>query len=174
MSETEVKTLEEILEEYKGLVKIKAGIYFMFGGDKDDLMQEGMIGLVKAYNSFDESKGASFQTYASVCVERAIINAVKAANRKKDQVLNSAVSASETYFSGEVSDPESNAIFSDYFNEITTNRSKLFSPLEHRVVLNLLEGKSYTEIAAALGKTPKSIDNAISRIRVKLRKLYEN
>jgi len=164
------KTLEEILEEYKNLVRAKAGIYFVLGLDKDDLIQEGMIGLVKAYNSFDPSCGASFKTYASKCIDNQIINAMQSVGRKKNSPLNTAVEIPEESAAGPLSNPEDAAIYRDYLDTIKSNKNGLLSDLEHKVLLLLLEGNDYTAIAKKLGRTPKSIDNAIQRMRLKLKR----
>jgi len=163
------QTLEEVLEEYKDFVKAKAGIYFILGADKEDIIQEGMIGLVKAYHTFDEEKGASFKTYAGICIDGQIINAMQSAGRKKYSPLNAAVEIPEGSAAGPMSNPEDAAIYKDYIAELTENKNGLLSSLEHRVLLKLLEGKDYKQIAIEMGKTPKSADNAIQRIRKKIK-----
>ncbi len=180
------KSVEQVLEEYKETVKAKAGLYFMLGAEKDDLIQEGMIGLVNAYNTFDEDKGASFATFAELCINRHMINAVKGSGRKKHAPLNNAVSLDEPVseeddplFLGDIlaagydSDPERQLLFSEIMAIVSDPENPYFSPLEHDVLDLLLDGKKYREIADILGKTPKQIDNAIQRIRKKIEKLLQ-
>ena len=163
------KTLEQILEEYKDMVRAKAGIYFILGADKDDVIQEGMIGLVKAYNTYDENGGASFKTYANRCIDNQIFNAIQSSGRNKNLPLNSSVEIPDTKPAGPVSNPEDAAIYEDLLNDLKQNKSKIFSGMEHRVFLLLADGQSYTEIASMLEKSPKSIDNAIQRIKTKIK-----
>jgi RNA polymerase sporulation-specific sigma factor len=178
------KSIEEVLEEYKETVRIKAGLYFMLGAEKADLIQEAMIGLVKAYNTFDPSKGASFSTFADLCMKRQLINAVKASGRNKNAPLNMAVSLEdpigseddspslgETLVAGYDSDPEDQLVFSELMGLLADHSSTYFSPLEHQVLDKLLEGRGYREIAELLGKTPKQIDNTMQRIRKKIKSL---
>ena len=175
------KTIEEILEEYKELVRTKAGLYFMLGAEKADLIQEGMIGLVRAYNTYDPSKGASFCTFAELCINRQLINAVKASNRQKYAPLNLAISfespigdeadsptLGEALAAGYDSDPEDQVVFQELMEILADPKKDFFSKLEREVFDRLLMGKKYTEIADELGKTPKQIDNAIQRIRKKI------
>ena len=176
--------MEAVLEEYKEVVRAKAGLYFMLGAEKEDLIQEGMIGLVKAYNTYDPSKGASFSTYAELCINRQLINAVKASGRQKNAPLNLAVSLDkpagseedgpslgEMLVAGYDSDPEDQIIFEELMELLVSPEKKFLSPLEHKVLNLLLEGQKYREIADSLGKSPKQIDNAIQRIRAKINTL---
>ncbi len=178
------KTIEEVLEEYKETVRSKAGLYFMLGAEKDDLIQEGMIGLVKAYNTYDAAKGASFSTFADLCINRQLINAVKASGRQKYAPLNMAVSLDrpigdeedapslgQTLVAGYDSDPEEQVLFAELMELLADPGSSFFSELEKKVLELLLEGRKYKEIAEILGKTPKQIDNAIQRIRNKINSL---
>jgi len=167
------KSLEQILEdgEYKELVKSKAALYFIFGGDREDLVQEGMIGLVKAYNTYDKKKAASFKTYASTCIENEIINAIKKASRKKHSPLNESSEIPDSLPSGKSTSPEDTVIFEEFIENIKTNKDNIFGELEHKVLLHLMEGEGYLEIAKALSKTPKQIDNAIQRIKAKVREM---
>ena len=175
------KSIETVLEEYNEAVRSKAGLYFMLGAEKDDLIQEGMIGLVKAYNSFDPEKGASFKTFADLCITRQMINAVKAAGREKNAPLNLAVSLDrpvsdeedaptlgETLAAGFEADPEAQLLFAELMEILSSPDSSVFSPLEKKVFGLLTEGRKYREIAQLLGKTPKQIDNAMQRIRNKI------
>lgn len=167
------KTLEQILEEYKDLVRAKAGIYFILGADKDDVIQEAMIGLVKAYNTYDENGGASFKTYANRCIDNQILNAIQSSGRNKNLPLNSSVEIPDNKAAGPISNPEDAAIYEDLLNDLKTNRNKIFSGMEHQVFLLLADGLSYTEIAAKLGKSSKSVDNAIQRIKTKIKNYLE-
>lgn len=177
-------TIEEVLEEYKDLVRSKAGLYFMLGAEKEDLIQEGMIGLVKAYNTYDPSRGASFKTFAELCITRQMITAVKAAGRQKNTPLNSAVSLDgpendaedapalgEILAAGSDSDPESLILFQELTELLRSPGNGYFSPFEQRVLQLLISGCKYKEIAQILGKTPKQADNAIQRIRLKIKAL---
>jgi len=176
-------TIDQVLEEYKDLVRVKAGLYFMLGSEKEDLIQEGMIGLVRAYNSFDESKGASFKTYADLCVNRQMINAIKSAGKQKNAALNTAVSLetpvvegdgltiAETLVGGYEQSPEDQVVFEELMGIIKDSDSKYFTEMEHSVLNLLLEGLRYKEIAERLGKTPKQIDNCIQRIKNKVKAL---
>lgn len=164
-------TIEQILEDasFKELVQIKANLYFMFGGDKDDLIQEGMIGLVKAYNSFDNEKGASFKTYADKIVQHEICNAVIKANRKKYSPLNTSCDIDEALSKEKAPSPEDAVVFNDLWNDIINNKGKMFGKLEHEVLLKLVEGKTYKQIANEMQKTPKQIDNAMQRVKAKIK-----
>ncbi len=176
---------EELLEEYKYLVRDKARLYFMLGGDMEDLIQEGMIGLYKAIQSYDAGKGASFKTFADICINRQIINAIKNADTKKHSPLNNAESIDsplgrgEEYFSlgdtiaaGSDTDPETLMLLSEMTELILSPKSKLLSANEREVFIRLLQGKDYKSIAKELGKTPKQTDNSIQRIRGKLKRFF--
>lgn len=184
LTDKEAKT-EELLEEYKDLVKAKAGLYFMLGGDKEDIVQEGMIGLYKAIQSFDESKGTSFKTFADLCINRQIITAIKASNRKKTLVLNSAVSLDkpvsdeedalslgESLAAGTDTDPETVAVLNEMVELLMAPDAKVLSKSEREVLDYLIQGLDYQSIAKHLGKSPKQIDNTIQRIRAKIKKFF--
>lgn len=176
------ESVEKILEEYKEIVLSKAGLYSMIGAERDDLIQEGMIGLVKAYNSYDESKGASFKTFAELCINRQMISAVKAAGRLKNLPLNDYVSLYnplgddddssvliETLESKDENNPEQVVVYNELLQLLLDPEKKYFSKLEQEVLKHLLGGLSYKEIAATMNKTEKQIDNAIQRIKNKIR-----
>ena len=181
------ETAEEILiEKYKGLVKTKAKAYFMAGAETEDVVQEGMIGLMKAVRSFDEDREASFKTYAGICVHNQIIKAIRKAERDKNTPLNDAVSLSDRLGEGNegltigdiikgslFDEPEEKVIFEDSLARLGEISKKVFSPLESQVLRLKLRGKSYQEIANELGKSPKTIDNAIQRIRKKITDFLE-
>ncbi|MGI6733786.1 MAG: RNA polymerase sporulation sigma factor SigH [Anaerovoracaceae bacterium] len=173
---------EEILiRKYKEVVKTKAHLYFMVGADRDDIVQEGMIGIFKAIRSFDRSRHASFRTFADLCINRQILSAVKQAARKKHSPLNMSVSLnkpisdenrfitlSETLPTDSNSDPETLLLVKEALDQIGGNRGNVLSDFESTVWSQYLQGKTYKEIADNLGKQPKSIDNAIQRTKRKL------
>ena len=165
-----MQNIESILLEYKDMVIARAHKYYILGGDTEDLIQEGMIGLFQAAQSYDESKHASFDTFAGICVERRLVSAIRSANREKHQVLNSSLSLDDEsnplpLEAGPSSDPEYQAMKGELLEEY----GRKLSPFERSVLNALLEDKSYQQIAKELGKTPKSVDNAIQRIKSKLR-----
>ena len=181
------ETAEEILiDKYKGLAKLKAKAYFIAGGDQEDVVQEGMIGLMKAVRSYDPERETSFKTFASACINNQIIKAIRNADREKNHPLNDAVSLSETVEnSGETltlgdivkasvfDEPEQNLIYQDLIERIRNGIDANFSQLERDVFHRKLEGKNYMEIAAELDKSPKTIDNAIQRVRHKITKILD-
>lgn len=163
-----------LMEKYKGMVKQKARAMFLIGGDGDDLIQEGMIGLFKAVRDYRGDKEASFQTFAKLCVDRQIYNAIQSSKRQKHQPLNSYVSLSHEEDGDDVENiwnrnPESIIIDRENVRSLEEEIARSLSPMERRVLEYYMEGKSYTEIAGLLGKTPKSIDNALRRIRTKIK-----
>ncbi|MBQ7703565.1 MAG: sigma-70 family RNA polymerase sigma factor [Firmicutes bacterium] len=176
------ETAEEILiDKYKGLVKLKAKAYFIAGGDQEDVVQEGMIGLMKAVRSFDPEREASFKTYASTCISNQIIKAIRNADRGKNHPLNDAVSLNDTVEStdetltiGDIvkasifDEPEEKLLYQEMMDRIMKSINASFSDLEREVFRRKLEGQNYIEIAGELGKSPKTIDNAIQRVRRKI------
>ena len=175
-------TAEEILiEKYKGLVKNKAKSYYITRGDSEDVVQEGMIGLFKAIRSFDVSKQAAFKTFADTCVNSQILSAIKKANRKRHKPLNESVSLSKEVDDdtkdvsiGDImqasmdNDPEALLLLQEVVDYLKTYDGGLFSRFEREVWVEKLKGKNYIEIADVLGKSPKSIDNALQRIKKKI------
>jgi RNA polymerase sporulation-specific sigma factor len=171
--------LEKLFEEYKPLVLSKAGLYYMLGADRDDLIQEGMIGLFNAVKTYDESKGASLRTYADVCISRQMLAALRAASRKKNSPLSDYVSLDARLESGKTlaetltdpaaGRPESSVVFESLLSELLSPENRLLSKLEKEILGGLIGGKDYREIAGDLGKSPKSVDNGIQRIRTKLK-----
>jgi RNA polymerase sporulation-specific sigma factor len=172
---------EQLIRKYKEVVKTKAHLYFMVGADRDDIMQEGMIGLFKAIKDFDHNRQASFRTFAELCINRQIITAIKQAARMKHSPLNTSVSLNkpiahdsqvitlaETLASDSNSDPEALLLFKEIIDYIEGNEISAFTKLEHLVWSQYLQGKSYKEISENLGKSTKSIDNAIQRTKRKL------
>ena len=169
-----------LIEKYKYLVRRKARAMFLIGGDTDDLIQEGMIGLFKAIRDYSPDKAASFSTFASVCIRRQIQNAITNSNRKKHVPLNSYVSLymnseegdnfmlEERLSTSREEDPEKLLIAREQIEDRNARIKKELSKLEQQVLKLYLQGLSYEEIAEQLGKTEKSIDNALQRIRGKL------
>lgn len=174
---------EYLLSRYKNAVRAKARMYFLAGADRDDIVQEGMIGLFKAIRDFDISKQASFKSFAELCVRRQIITAVKTATRKKHLPLNSYVSLSkpafqedgEGYFLDILSEleemgPEELFISKENAKDMGVKIKESLSKLEREVLDMYVEGMSYQEIAKRMNRPPKSIDNALQRIKKKLEK----
>lgn len=178
------KAEDFLLKKYKDFVRSKARAYFLVGGDSDDLIQDGMIGLYNAIGHYDESMASSFMTYAAICINNKLISAVSADGRQKNAPLNGYVSiyssiTDETGEEASLSDvlpdteninPEA-IILNEEQEKLTINRllGKL-SALEKEILSYYMEGMSYSEIAKLIGKTEKSVDNAIQRIRLKMRK----
>ena len=179
------KAMDYIAEKYEPFVHLRSGPYFLAGAEKDDLVQEGFIGLYKAIKSFDATKRAGFKTFAGVCIVRQMITAVKTSTRKKNHPLNYYVSI---HGSDEGTDTGGLEIFEDPRNlnperivierenaeDFVTAISALLSDFERRVLTLYLSGISYKEIAEYLQKTPKTVDNALSRVKRKIEKYLEN
>ena len=182
MAQEGSETAEEILiEKYKGLVKNKAKTYYITGADSEDVVQEGMIGLFKAIRSFDVSKQTAFKTFADTCVNSQIISAIKKANRKRHKPLNESVSlnkevddGSQDISVGDIlqasmdNDPEALLLLQEVVDYLKTYDSGLFSKFEREVWVEKLKGRNYMEIAEQLGRSPKSVDNALQRIKKKI------
>ena len=171
--------MDYLMEKYKGLVKKKARAMFLMGGDTDDLIQEGMIGLFKAVRDYQPDREASFQSFANLCIDRQIYTAIRSSNRQKHQPLNTYVSLSSSDTEENLRDswvehdnPESILIDREYVSALEQEMEKNLSPLENQVLHLYLDGNGYVEIAEILGKTPKSIDNALRRIRKKIKKYF--
>lgn len=160
---------DRLLEKYKPLVLRFSRARFIPGGDRDDLIQEGMIGLYKAMRDFREGRGASFSTFAALCVDRQILRAIEASGREKNRALNDAVGFTGDEEEGRGFDvsPEQILIEREEEEERLRQLRSRLSPLESQVLDLFLDGMDYKEIAAKLGKSPKSVDNALQRIRKK-------
>ena len=176
----ETEILDYLMEKYKNMVRKKARAMFLIGGDNDDLIQEGMIGLFKAVRDYQPEKEASFQTFARICVDRQIYNAIQNSNRQKHQPLNSYISLSQEDGENEehlpdmwVENPESIIIDQENVRDLEQEITCTLSPMENQVLDYYLDGNGYTEIAKIMGKTPKSIDNALQRIRGKIKEQHE-
>lgn len=167
-----------LMEKYKHLVRGKANALFLMGGDTDDLIQEGMIGLFKAIRDFDPEKDVSFRHFAELCVTRQLYTAIEANNRKKHAPLNTYVSIDEgtdgtepleeMLHSLREMNPEELLIREEDIRDRLRIADELLSPMEKRVLSLYLTGLGYVQIAEVLGKPPKSVDNTIQRIRKKL------
>ena len=176
----ETEILDYLMEKYKNMVRKKARAMFLIGGDNDDLIQEGMIGLFKAVRDYQPEKEASFQTFARICVDRQIYNAIQNSNRQKHQPLNSYISLSQEDGENEehlpdmwVENPESIIIDQENVRDLEQEITCTLSPMENQVLDYYLDGNGYTEIAKIMGKTPKSIDNALQRLRGKIKEQLE-
>ena len=176
----ESEILDYLMEKYKNMVRKKARTMFLIGGENDDLIQEGMIGLFKAVRDYQPDKDATFQTFASICVDRQIYNEIQSSNRQKHQPLNSYVSLSEQDGENEehlgdtwVENPESIIIDQENVENLEQEITTTLSPMENQVLEYYLAGNGYGEIAELMGKTPKSIDNALRRIRTKIKEQLE-
>ncbi len=180
------KALEYLINKYKSFVRAKARTYFLIGADREDIIQEGMIGLFKAIRDYKGDKLSSFRAFAELCITRQIITAIKTATRQKHIPLNSYVSLNKPIFDEEsdrtlmdviseenISDPEELVINREEFLGIENKMGEILSSLEWEVLTSYLEGKSYQEIAEDLDRHVKSIDNALQRVKRKLEKYLE-
>ncbi len=179
--------MEYLLSKYRALVRRKARTYFLIGADREDIVQEGMIGLFKAVRDYKEDRQSGFRAFAELCITRQIITAIKMATRQKHAPLNTYVSLNrplgfEEYEltlldvvsrEEQVVDPEEILIHREQFSDIGSRLSQLLSAFERKVLSLYMQGKSYQEIGAALGREPKSIDNALQRIKHKIEKYVE-
>lgn len=174
---------EYLLHKYRNFVRAKARSYFLIGAEREDIIQEGMIGLYKAIRDFRADKQASFRAFAELCVTRQIITAIKTATRQKHIPLNSYVSLNKPIYEEDsdrtlldvisgvkVANPEDMIISREEFSDIESKMNDILSDLEWKVLMSYLDGKSYQEIAAELGRHIKSIDNALQRVKRKLEK----
>ena len=163
-----------LMEKYKEFVRKKARTMFLIGGETDDLIQEGMIGLFKAIQNYQPDRDTSFRTFANLCIDRQLCSAVQYSNRQKHLPLNSYVSLSDEneseHLEGSWSeDPETIMIDQESVRNLKLEIAKALSPMENKVLNYYLRGYGYVKIAEIMGKTPKSIDNALQRIRGKVR-----
>lgn len=174
---------EYMISKYENFVKAKAKSYFLIGADREDIYQEGMIGLYKAIRDFKADKLTSFKAFAELCVTRQIITAIKTATRQKHIPLNTYVSLNKPIYEEEsertlldvlsgikISDPEELLINKEHMDNIEAAIAKVLSDLELEVLMSYLDGKSYQEIACDLDRHSKSIDNALQRVKRKLEK----
>lgn len=165
---------EYLINKYKGMVLKKAHAMFLIGGEQEDLIQEGMIGLFKAVQGYRPDKSASFATFANLCIERQMYKAIEISGRQKHKPLNSYISLSEMegplYNAEDVTqqNPEEIVIGKENVSIMMEDIKKRLSPFENRVLDAYLDGENYIQIAEMTGKQPKSIDNALQRIRNKI------
>ena len=159
-----------LLEKYKPFVKSKSRVLFLVGGDKEDLIQEGMIGLFKAIRDFDPENGAPFAAFAKLCVERQLYTAIENAGRLKNAPLNAYISLSEESDNLMDGGIEEAVIEKTSYQQMYAKVQGYLSTMEREVLELYLEGKDYIEIAEILEKSDKSIDNALQRIKSKIRK----
>lgn len=178
--------LEYLIHKYRNFVRAKARSYFLIGADREDIIQEGMIGLYKAIRDYRADKLASFRAFAELCITRQIITAIKTATRQKHIPLNSYVSLNRPIYDedsdrtlldimdgAKVNDPVELVISREEFMDIEQKMSEFLSELEWKVLMYYLEGKSYQEIANQLSRHVKSIDNALQRVKRKLERYLE-
>lgn len=179
--------LEYLINKYKNFVRAKARSYFLIGADREDIIQEGMIGLYKAIRDFRSDKLSSFRAFAELCITRQIITAIKTATRQKHIPLNSYVSLNKPIYDedsdrtlldilsgSKISDPEELIISREEFGDIEEKMGEILSDLEWKVLMAYLDGKSYQEIACDLKRHVKSIDNALQRVKRKLERYLDN
>lgn len=177
------QALEYLIHKYRNFVRAKARSYFLIGADREDIVQEGMIGLYKSIRDYREDKLTSFKAFAELCITRQIITAIKTATRQKHIPLNSYVSLDKPIYdedsdrtlldvigAARVTDPEELVIHQEEFDDIELKMSELLSDLERQVLMLYLDGRSYQEIAIDLDRHVKSIDNALQRVKRKLEK----
>lgn len=185
-AEEREELIDYIVNKYKNFVRSKARTYFLIGADREDIIQEGMIGLYKATRDFRTDRQVSFKAFAELCVTRQIITAIKTATRQKHIPLNSYVSLNKPIFvedsertlmdvisESRVSDPEELVISREEFADIEESMGEMLSALEWKVLVGYLDGKTYQEVAEEVNRSVKSIDNALQRIKRKLEKYLE-
>ena len=178
--------MDYLMVKYKSMVRKKARAMYLLSGENEDLIQEGMIGLIKAVRDFDVTQKTSFSSFAELCVSRQMYSAIEASNRKKHLPLNSYVSLYEdseevgegrslplidTIESSKENDPEVLYFGKEYTEAFAEQLKELLSPLENHVLYLHLMGTDYRTIAELLGKSPKSVDNALQRIKTKAQKI---
>ncbi|APC46794.1 RNA polymerase sporulation sigma factor SigH [Virgibacillus halodenitrificans] len=180
------RALDFLINKYKNFVRAKARTYFLIGADREDIIQEGMIGLYKAIRDYDGEKLSSFKGFAELCVTRQIITAIKTATRQKHLPLNSYVSLDKPIYDEESDrtlldviagskaiDPQELLVNREKFGDLETKLSELLSELEKQVLHLYLDGQTYQEISVELKRHVKSIDNALQRVKRKLEQLME-
>ena len=180
--------MDYLINKYKNYVRAKARTYFLIGADREDIIQEGMIGLYKAIRDYEEEKISSFRAFAELCITRQIITAIKAATRQKHIPLNSYVSLHKPVFNdgserttlmdviigGKIANPEELLIGQENLEFIEQRMGEILSNLECQVLSLYLQGKAYYEIAEEMNRDIKSIDNALQKSKKKLEKFLKN
>lgn len=172
--------LEFLIEKYKELVNMKVSKFFMIGAEKEDIVQEGLIGLFKAIKNYNPDMQNSFKTFANLCIERQLITAIKSSNRQKHMPLNSYLSLNTTAYEDDddtsvldvlnthqMEDPLDTITKKEYYKTVEVAIDKSLSDFEKKVLNRYMQGESYVQIAEKLDAPVKSIDNAIQRIRKK-------
>lgn len=181
------QALEDLMNKYHELVKMKSSRFFMYGAENNDIIQEGMIGLYKAIKDFNMQKNISFRTFANLCIERQLITAIKTANRYKHSPLNSAISINySTNMNDEEKeiiefmrfdtiddDPSEIIVKNEYYANVYDAIDRNLSKHEKEVLVQYQKGKSYAEIAEILDCKPKSVDTAMTRIRKKANRIKD-
>jgi RNA polymerase sporulation-specific sigma factor len=180
------EALEYLIYKYRNFVRAKARSYFLIGADREDIVQEGMIGLYKSIRDYRGDKQSTFKAFAELCITRQIITAIKTATRQKHIPLNSYVSLDKPIYDedsdrtlldvicgSKMSDPEELIINQEEFSGLEDKMSEILSDLERRVLMLYLDGRSYQEIAEDLDRHVKSIDNALQRVKRKLERYLE-
>ncbi len=183
----EKNALDFLLEKYNDIVTMKANKFFIIGAEKEDMIQEGMIGLYKAVQSFDLDKQNSFKTFANLCIERQLITAIKTSNRQKHIPLNSSFSLNTSAYDENdetavidildtklVEDPLETITKREYFEDVESKIDKNLSNFERKVLDFYVQGESYVSIASKLDSQVKAVDNAIQRIRKKAIRCISN
>jgi RNA polymerase sporulation-specific sigma factor len=178
--------LDYLITKYQSFVRLKARSYFLIGGDREDIIQEGMIGLYKAIRDFKEDRLSSFKAFAELCITRQIITAIKTATRQKHIPLNTSISLDKPVYDEEsertlldliagpvLDDPEGLMIHKEDFSQMEEEMNKVLSGLEKQVLALYLEGQSYQEISEELNRQVKSVDNALQRIKRKLERYMQ-
>lgn len=180
------QALDYLIRKYKNFVRARSRSYFIIGADREDIIQEGMIGLYKAIRDFRADKLASFKAFAELCITRQMITAIKTATRQKHIPLNSYVSLDKPIYDEDSDrtlldvlsgtsklDPETLVINREQFNDIENKMTEVLSDLERQVLMHYLDGRSYQEISNDLNRHVKSIDNALQRVKRKLERYLE-
>lgn len=186
VQEGNTQALDYLLTKYKNFVKAKSRSYFLIGADREDIIQEGMIGLYKAIRDYRDDKLSTFKAFAELCITRQMITAIKTATRQKHIPLNSYVSLDKPIYDEESertlmdvisctrkTDPEVLLINREQFNDIEDKMSEILSDLERQVLQHYLDGRTYQEISIDLNRHVKSIDNALQRVKRKLERYIE-
>ncbi|MDF2947656.1 MAG: polymerase, sigma-24 subunit, subfamily [Bacillales bacterium] len=186
VQEGDLDALEFLINKYKNFVKAKARAYFLVGADREDIVQEGMIGLYKSIRDYKGDKQSSFKAFAELCITRQMITAIKTATRQKHIPLNSYVSLDKPIFDEEsdrtlmdvimeekMLDPEEMLISREEYGDIEMKMEEILSDLERRVLSQYLDGRTYQEISEDLKRHVKSIDNALQRVKRKMEKYLE-
>lgn len=179
--------LNYLMNKYNDLVNMKASKFFMAGAEREDIIQEGLIGLYKATKSYNAEKQNSFKTFANLCIERQLITALKTSNRQKNIPLNSAFSLNSAAYeenddvpvievleTKQIEDPAEMITKKEYYSSIENKINESLSDFEKQVLHQYKQGKSYASIAERLNTKVKSVDTAIQRIRKKANKIKEN